>query len=256
MAHQATERRAAAGARGRPREGAHDPEGHGRRDRAGREVQHLGVRRARRAGACRPRARGPDGRDDAHERRRDPALDRLPRRARSPRTSRSATSRRASRSRSSFRANDPGVFMYHCGTKPVLAHIANGMYGAIVVDPATPLPKADHEYVLVGERVVPERRRRRRARIARHGRRHARDAAGLDDVQRLREPVRHASADRGPRRDRTRSTSSPPARRSTSNFHVVGTILDRAWVNGDMTTSSSGACRRSSCPPAAARSST
>ena len=48
-----------------------------------------------------------------------------------------------------FKANDPGVFMYHCGTKPVLAHIANGMYGAIVVDPATPLPKADHEYVLV-----------------------------------------------------------------------------------------------------------
>ena len=32
-----------------------------------------------------------------------------------------------------FKANDPGVFMYHCGTKPVLAHIANGMYGAIVV---------------------------------------------------------------------------------------------------------------------------
>jgi nitrite reductase (NO-forming) len=49
-----------------------------------------------------------------------------------------------------FKANDPGVFMYHCGTKPVLAHIANGMYGAIVVDPAKPLPKADHEYVLVG----------------------------------------------------------------------------------------------------------
>jgi hypothetical protein len=27
------------------------------------------------------------------------------------------------------------VFMYHCGTKPVLMHIANGMYGAIVVEP-------------------------------------------------------------------------------------------------------------------------
>jgi nitrite reductase (NO-forming) len=50
----------------------------------------------------------------------------------------------------SFKAKDPGVFMYHCGTKPVLAHIANGMYGAIIVDPATPLPRADHEYVLVG----------------------------------------------------------------------------------------------------------
>ena len=43
----------------------------------------------------------------------------------------------------SFVANDPGVFMYHCGTKPVLMHIANGMYGAIVVDPAKPLPHAD-----------------------------------------------------------------------------------------------------------------
>lgn len=25
--------------------------------------------------------------------------------------------------------------MYHCGTKPVLAHIANGMYGVIIVEP-------------------------------------------------------------------------------------------------------------------------
>jgi FtsP/CotA-like multicopper oxidase with cupredoxin domain len=49
-----------------------------------------------------------------------------------------------------FRANDPGVYMYHCGTKPVLAHIANGMYGAIVVDPpAGTLEPSHHEYVLV-----------------------------------------------------------------------------------------------------------
>jgi copper-containing nitrite reductase len=49
-----------------------------------------------------------------------------------------------------FRAIDPGVFMYHCGTKPVLMHIANGMYGAIVVEPkAGVLPKADKNYVLV-----------------------------------------------------------------------------------------------------------
>ena len=40
--------------------------------------------------------------------------------------------------------------MYHCGTKPVLMHIANGMYGAIVVEPrAGVLAKADREYVLV-----------------------------------------------------------------------------------------------------------
>jgi nitrite reductase (NO-forming) len=49
-----------------------------------------------------------------------------------------------------FRANDAGVFMYHCGTKPVLMHIANGMYGAIVVEPKPGvLPKADRNYVLV-----------------------------------------------------------------------------------------------------------
>ena len=45
-----------------------------------------------------------------------------------------------------FTAGDPGVYMYHCGTKPVLAHIANGMYGAIVVEPKEGvLPKADKE---------------------------------------------------------------------------------------------------------------
>src|SRR5829696_8808951 len=48
-----------------------------------------------------------------------------------------------------FKAGDSGVFMYHCGTKPVLAHIANGMYGAIVVEPKEGLPPADNEYVLV-----------------------------------------------------------------------------------------------------------
>ncbi len=41
-----------------------------------------------------------------------------------------------------FVARQPGAFMYHCGTAPVAMHIANGMYGAFIVDPATPLPKA------------------------------------------------------------------------------------------------------------------
>jgi nitrite reductase (NO-forming) len=45
-------------------------------------------------------------------------------------------------------ADYPGVFMYHCGTGPVLQHIANGMYGAVVVDPPEPLAPAK-EYVLV-----------------------------------------------------------------------------------------------------------
>jgi nitrite reductase (NO-forming) len=45
-------------------------------------------------------------------------------------------------------ANYPGIFMYHCGTPPAIAHIASGMYGAIIVEPAEALPPAK-EYVLV-----------------------------------------------------------------------------------------------------------
>jgi nitrite reductase (NO-forming) len=50
--------------------------------------------------------------------------------------------------RYTFVANVPGAFMYHCGTAPVAMHIANGMYGALIVDPATPRPPA-REYVFV-----------------------------------------------------------------------------------------------------------
>ena len=61
-----------------------------------------------------------------------------------------------------FRANDAGVFMYHCGTKPVLMHIANGMYGAIVVEPRPGvLPKADKQLRSGRQRVVPRLRRPR-----------------------------------------------------------------------------------------------
>ena len=42
----------------------------------------------------------------------------------------------------------PGAFLYHCGTAPVAMHIANGMYGALIVDPARPLPSA-REFVFV-----------------------------------------------------------------------------------------------------------
>ncbi len=51
-----------------------------------------------------------------------------------------------------YPANMPGVFMYHCGTAPVLAHIANGMYGVIIVEPTEGYPtdaEIDQEYVIV-----------------------------------------------------------------------------------------------------------
>jgi nitrite reductase (NO-forming) len=48
----------------------------------------------------------------------------------------------------SWQALVPGVFMYHCGTPPVLEHLANGMYGEIIVDPANGWAPAT-EYALV-----------------------------------------------------------------------------------------------------------
>lgn len=47
-----------------------------------------------------------------------------------------------------FRAEKAGAWLYHCSTSPMLQHMGNGMYGAIVIDPPG-LKKVDHEYVLV-----------------------------------------------------------------------------------------------------------
>jgi len=133
----------------------------------------------------------------------------------------------------SFKAGDPGVYMYHCGTKPVLAHIANGMYGAIVVDPATPLPKADREYVLVSSEWYL-------------------NAPGLDKPAGFDMAKAHAMApdwvtwngyagqyvkhplvaDPG---ETVRFWVVAAGPSFDTDFHVVGTLLNRAWLDGDMT---------------------
>jgi nitrite reductase (NO-forming) len=51
-----------------------------------------------------------------------------------------------------FKALVPGLFVYHCATPMVAHHIANGMYGLILVEPEEGLPPVDHEfYVMQGE---------------------------------------------------------------------------------------------------------
>jgi len=47
-----------------------------------------------------------------------------------------------------WKANYPGVFMYHCGAPVAIYHMANGMYGQIIVDPANGWAPAK-EYALV-----------------------------------------------------------------------------------------------------------
>lgn len=49
----------------------------------------------------------------------------------------------------SFRALNPGLYVYHCATAPVGMHIANGMYGLILIEPAEGLPEADKEYYVM-----------------------------------------------------------------------------------------------------------
>ena len=52
-------------------------------------------------------------------------------------------------SKFSFRALNPGLFIYHCATAPVGMHIGNGMYGMIYVEPEQGLPKVDKEFYIV-----------------------------------------------------------------------------------------------------------
>jgi nitrite reductase (NO-forming) len=133
----------------------------------------------------------------------------------------------------SFKAGDPGIFMYHCGTAPVLMHIANGMYGAIVVEPRTPLPHADKQYVLVASEWYLDRDGLKQPAQFDMAKAHARQPdwmtfngyAGQYQKHPLTadpgQTVRFWVLDAGPSVD--------------TDFHVVGTILDRAWIDSDLT---------------------
>jgi nitrite reductase (NO-forming) len=49
----------------------------------------------------------------------------------------------------SFRALNPGLYVYHCAVSPVPMHLANGMYGLILVEPKAGLPKVDREFYVM-----------------------------------------------------------------------------------------------------------
>ena len=131
-----------------------------------------------------------------------------------------------------FEATTAGVFLVHCGTAPVLMHIAQGMYLPIIVDPAGGWPThADAEFVLVQSEFFPKAS--------------ARDSAVtegdwqamLDDRARyvvfngranqyVADPLRVKEGDRV----RVFVVNAGPNR--TSAFHIVGTIFDRVYPDG------------------------
>ena len=113
-----------------------------------------------------------------------------------------------------FTTDYAGVWMYHCGTDPVLHHIANGMFGMVIVEPEGGLPPIDHEFFLVqNEWYLGEQGEVSSLREGRPG--HA--GARLRDVQRRRPPVRR-QPDRGPDR---RGRAAVRARRRPVDRLVV-----------------------------------
>jgi nitrite reductase (NO-forming) len=130
-----------------------------------------------------------------------------------------------------FVASTPGVFMYHCGTAPAFVHIANGMYGAIVVEPKT-MPTAQRQYVLVASEwylngpgdKTPATLDLTKANqmtpdwVTWNGYAHQYKEHPL--TANPGDTVRFWVVDAGPSLN--------------TEFHVVGTVLARAWADADL----------------------
>ncbi|HZO34336.1 MAG TPA: multicopper oxidase domain-containing protein, partial [Gaiellaceae bacterium] len=131
----------------------------------------------------------------------------------------------------SFRADVPGVFMYHCGTAPAFVHIANGMYGAIVVEPKG-LPVADRQYVLVSSEFY----------LSTPG---LKAPASLDPTKATNMTPDWVTWNGYAGQYKTHPLTAEPGQTVrfwvvdagpslNTDFHVVGTVLERAWLNADL----------------------
>jgi nitrite reductase (NO-forming) len=123
-----------------------------------------------------------------------------------------------------FTATHAGVFMYHCGTDPVLQHTGMGQHGAIIIDPPD-LAEVDHEYWFVqhewyagghGEALEKMKAEAWDA-VVFNGYPHQYVHAPIEDVQ-PGETVRVWVQNNGPSEN--------------SSFHVIGTIFDTVFKEG------------------------
>ena len=127
-----------------------------------------------------------------------------------------------------FTASRAGVFMYHCGTAPALHHIANGMYGVIIVEPKGGLSKVDAEFAIVQSEwyLGPQGKEADLAKAS--------EAAPAPDFvlfngvanQYKDGPIQVATG----KRVRVFVLDAGP--NIDSSFHVVGTIFDRVVKEG------------------------
>jgi nitrite reductase (NO-forming) len=137
-----------------------------------------------------------------------------------------------------FVLNYPGVFMYHCGTPMILEHIASGMYGAIIVEPRGGYPtKVDREYVVVQSELYTK--------LDPEGRKVDGQPLYVLDGERLRSKSPSYTVFNGAHNRMVKQPlPAKPGERvrlfvlnvgpsNTSSFHVVGTIFDRVWMDGN-----------------------
>lgn len=132
-----------------------------------------------------------------------------------------------------FTATTPGAFMVHCGTAPVLMHIAQGMYLTIIVDPKSGWPGyADKEFVVVQSEFYPK------ASVADTAIREGDWNAMLDN--RASYVVFNGRADQyrtAPFQvdegDRVRIFFLNAGPNRNSDFHIVGAIFDTVYPDGD-----------------------
>ena len=137
-----------------------------------------------------------------------------------------------------FTANYPGVFMYHCGTPMVLEHIASGMYGMMIVEPRGGYPtKVDREYAIVQSefytRPDPQKRKVDGAPLYVLDGVRVRSKAPTYTVfnGRYNGFVDKPLPAKAGERVRLFVLNVGPS--NTSSFHVVGTIFDRVWWDGN-----------------------
>lgn len=132
----------------------------------------------------------------------------------------------------SFKALHPGLYVYHCGTAPVGMHIANGMYGLILIEPTEGLPKVDHEYYLMQGEFYTE------GKYGEHGHQAFDMQKAINenpDYVVFNGKVNALTGEHALRAkvgDKIRLYVGNGGPSLTSSFHVIGEIMDNVHVNG------------------------
>jgi len=135
-----------------------------------------------------------------------------------------------------FKLLYPGLYVYHCAAPPVTDHIANGMYGLILVEPKGGLPPVDHEfYVLQSEFYTASATPAEGSKYVEYS-----HAAGLREDP---EFIVFNGGFGSLMGDRALQSETGQTARiffgnagpnKISSFHVIGEIFDRVYREGDL----------------------